>query len=501
MTHEVVGVFREHWAYSSAQGGARARVSAHAAPRRAAGDASTGCAPSGPPPECRLSRASSRASSCTSAVGGFAFLLRDLTWPQAAAMAAVAFLFNWQVLPAHRRARTSGAAPTTPRGTRSGIFLYPLAVLGLVLFFRNELWMAAAVWGVLALGDGMASIVGQAVGGPRLPWNPRKGWAGLFAFVVFGTAAAAVLMAWTLGCPWISGPGTPRARSPSPSARARLRARGVDPHDARRQPDRPLVGALVLPSSPRPSRGCCSPTPGSARALPSASPSTACSPPWRFALARSTCRGAISAIAIGTTIMAGARPARLRAHGRVLRARDRSDAPRLRAEGGPGHRAGEGRSPGLAERVGQRRRSRASWRCWPASAPAAAARRARARLRGGGGHRGRGHVLVRGRQGVRPADVPDHEPAAGAPGHGRGRQPRRDAGRPARRRRRRPRSARVSACTRGPRRAARRVRRRRWAAWRRASWAPSRRRRGWMGNDLLNAFNTAMGAVIVVACS
>jgi hypothetical protein len=28
------------------------------------------------------------------AVGGFAFLLRYLTWPQAAAMAVLAFLFN-----------------------------------------------------------------------------------------------------------------------------------------------------------------------------------------------------------------------------------------------------------------------------------------------------------------------------------------------------------------------------------------------------------------------
>ena len=41
--------------------------------------------------------------------------------------------------------------------------------------------------GLLAFGDGMAGLVGQAVGGPRLPWNAGKGWAGLLAFVVFGT--------------------------------------------------------------------------------------------------------------------------------------------------------------------------------------------------------------------------------------------------------------------------------------------------------------------------
>jgi uncharacterized protein (TIGR00297 family) len=131
---------------------------------------------------------------------GFAFLLRFMTGAQAAAMAVLAFLFNWQVLP-----RIGGKSlwrdPDHTKGYPLGILLYPLAVLGLVLFFWSSLWMAAAVWGVLAVGDGMASVVGQAVGGPRLPWNRSKGWAGFFAFVVFGTAAAAVLIAWTARLP------------------------------------------------------------------------------------------------------------------------------------------------------------------------------------------------------------------------------------------------------------------------------------------------------------
>jgi len=131
---------------------------------------------------------------------GFAFLLRDLTAGQAAAMAAAAFLFNWQVLP-----RIGGKGlwrgGDHARGYPVGILLYPLAVLGLVLWFRSSLWMAAALWGVLAVGDGMASLVGQAVGGPRLPWNETKGWAGLVAFVLFGTLAAAVLIAWTARLP------------------------------------------------------------------------------------------------------------------------------------------------------------------------------------------------------------------------------------------------------------------------------------------------------------
>ncbi len=136
------------------------------------------------------------------AVGGFAFLLRVLTWPQAALMALAAFLFNWQVLP-RIGGRGLWRGPEQQLGYARGILVYPLSVLGLILAVHDDdgLWMVAAVWGVLALGDGMASIVGQSVGGPRLPWNPSKGWAGFAAFVVFGTLGASILTGWTLRLP------------------------------------------------------------------------------------------------------------------------------------------------------------------------------------------------------------------------------------------------------------------------------------------------------------
>ena len=134
------------------------------------------------------------------AVGGFAFLLRDLHWREAALLAIAAFGFNWQVLP-RLGGRGMWREPEHGAGYPLGILLYPLSVLGLVLVFRDDLWMAAAIWGVLALGDGMASILGQALGGPRLPWNPRKGWVGFSAFVVFATIGAGLLAAWTLRLP------------------------------------------------------------------------------------------------------------------------------------------------------------------------------------------------------------------------------------------------------------------------------------------------------------
>lgn len=151
-------------------------------------------------PEAALGRGEAARKLVHVAMGGFALLLRFLSWPQAAAMAAGAFLFNWQVLP-----RLGGRAlwrdDERTRGYPPGVLIYPLSVLGLVLVFRDDLAKAAACWGVLAAGDGMATLAGRTLGGPRLPWNPRKSVAGLLAFVLSGALASALLMAFTLKLP------------------------------------------------------------------------------------------------------------------------------------------------------------------------------------------------------------------------------------------------------------------------------------------------------------
>ncbi len=133
--------------------------------------------------------------------GGLACLLRDLPWWGAITLAVAACLHNWLLLPRYG-GRELWRGPELTRGYPAGILLYPLSVLGLVLVFPGEgRWMAAAVWGLLAFGDGMASLVGQLLDGPRLPWNRSKSWAGLLAFVFFGTLGSGALAAWTLGLP------------------------------------------------------------------------------------------------------------------------------------------------------------------------------------------------------------------------------------------------------------------------------------------------------------
>jgi uncharacterized protein (TIGR00297 family) len=153
-----------------------------------------------------LSAAEAKRKLLHMAVGGFALLLRWLTWPQAAALAVTAFLFNWQVLP-RIGGRSLWRDEEHAAGYTRGMLLYPLSVLGLVLVFRHELWIAAAAWAFLAWGDGMAAFVGQALHGPRLPWNARKGWIGLAAFVLCGALTGAALVGWTLKLPpasWFS---------------------------------------------------------------------------------------------------------------------------------------------------------------------------------------------------------------------------------------------------------------------------------------------------------
>jgi uncharacterized protein (TIGR00297 family) len=128
-------------------------------------------------------------------MGGWALVLRWLTWPQAAALAAIALLFNWLVLP-HVGGRSLYREADRARGYPIGILLYPFVVLLLTLIFRDRLDIVAAVWGVLAAGDGAATLVGRRVTSRRVPWNAEKSLAGTTAFIVFGALAGGLLGWW-----------------------------------------------------------------------------------------------------------------------------------------------------------------------------------------------------------------------------------------------------------------------------------------------------------------
>lgn len=127
-------------------------------------------------------------------MGAWALLLYWITWRQAAALAIAALVFNLLVLP-----RVGGRGlyreSDMTRGLPIGILLYPLAVLGLVLVFPDRLDIVAAAWGIMAAGDGFATIAGHAFGRRQLPWNRAKTVEGTITFMVAGSAAG-VLLAW-----------------------------------------------------------------------------------------------------------------------------------------------------------------------------------------------------------------------------------------------------------------------------------------------------------------
>lgn len=155
-----------------------------------------------PPPEIRrvppprVSRGELLRKAVHMSVGLCAFLLRWLGPLWGAVIAAGGFLFNLLLLP-RLGGRHLLREAERARGRSVGVLLYPLAVMLLILAFWRRLEVAAATWGILAFGDGMASVVGMTLGRKKLPWNPRKSWAGTLGYWLFGTAAAAVLLQWT----------------------------------------------------------------------------------------------------------------------------------------------------------------------------------------------------------------------------------------------------------------------------------------------------------------
>lgn len=127
-------------------------------------------------------------------VGFAALLLPVLTWWQHVSLAGLAVVgcaLLLPGLPGHPLVRDSD-----PRVPTSAL-CYALGVLLLLVTFPTRPDLAGCAWGILAAGDGFATIVGRAWGRPRLPWNRHKSIAGSLAFLVFGSAMG-LLLAWML---------------------------------------------------------------------------------------------------------------------------------------------------------------------------------------------------------------------------------------------------------------------------------------------------------------
>ena len=123
--------------------------------------------------------------------GGLALLLRFMTVWQAAACAAAAVAFNFLILPKIGPRLFREGEKNSP--VRSGILIYPVSVLLLILLFGRRMEVVAAGWGIMAACDPAAAAVGRRFGRVRVPWNRDKTLEGSIA-----CAVTAVLVCWLI---------------------------------------------------------------------------------------------------------------------------------------------------------------------------------------------------------------------------------------------------------------------------------------------------------------
>lgn len=80
---------------------------------------------------------------------------------------------------------------------------YVVPLSGMFLCFRGQVELGLAVTCVIAFGDGCATLMGLAWGRRKLPWNRRKSWVGLAAFMI-GASMMGSLIYWLEAEPGVS---------------------------------------------------------------------------------------------------------------------------------------------------------------------------------------------------------------------------------------------------------------------------------------------------------
>lgn len=84
----------------------------------------------------------------------------------------------------------------------TGVVGYAASILLTLLLFPAHEQLGQTVLIVLAFGDGSATLGGLLIGGPALPWNCEKSWAGTACFVGIG-APLASLTFWAIAQPTV----------------------------------------------------------------------------------------------------------------------------------------------------------------------------------------------------------------------------------------------------------------------------------------------------------
>ena len=126
----------------------------------------------------------------------FAFLLPFIPYWLAIVLSLLAIVYAVYVSPSWIRVTTR--AEEVKRRLLGGKLYYALAVLCLLIVFRNRIYIAAAVWAILGVGDSLSNILGRRLRSARFFYNPHKTVAGSMTFWLTGSVAAWILLVWNL---------------------------------------------------------------------------------------------------------------------------------------------------------------------------------------------------------------------------------------------------------------------------------------------------------------
>ena len=86
------------------------------------------------------------------------------------------------------------------RSCRTAIWGYAVAVVPLFLLFPRQPELPLTVTGIVAFGDGSATLFGLLAGKRKLPWNKKKSWFGSAAFIL-AALPMAMLTYWAGSIP------------------------------------------------------------------------------------------------------------------------------------------------------------------------------------------------------------------------------------------------------------------------------------------------------------
>lgn len=124
----------------------------------------------------------------------FAFLLPYLEYWFVVFLAVLAVGYALYVSP--RLLKVTTRAEEKAQGFSAGKLLYALSILGLLLIFRDQLYLVASVWGILAFGDAFSNLIGRRLPLFSVPYNRKKSLGGFLAFWVTGSLGGWVLLLW-----------------------------------------------------------------------------------------------------------------------------------------------------------------------------------------------------------------------------------------------------------------------------------------------------------------